>query len=394
MSDCKQKTENKKQYTSSVYVGTVNGKPIRKFVRANSQRELNKKVNALKSEVAAGKDVYTTALFGQWADKWLKEKKMPSDISKTTIQEYENEINQLNLRYKNVELKKIKLSDFQIFINELAECSPISNKPLARTTLQKIVNTASAICKYARANDIPAPDFFEQVVIPKSAPKDKRRALTEQEQQMIIDTPHRCQPSAMILLFSGLRRGELAPLQWSDIDLQNGIISVTKSADLKTNPPTVKKGGKTVNAIRQVPIPPILVDYLIEYKKQCKILTPLVCYDAKGKMLNDTSFRRMWDSYLTDLNIKYGYADRDISKYAPKKLPMMIERFTPHYLRHTYATILYLQGINMVDAKQYLGHSDIQTTINIYTDLEHNSKINLSKSYKLKLKNEYKIKTA
>ncbi len=50
---------NKKQYTTSIYVGTVNGKAQRKFIRANSQRELNKKVNALKSEVAAGKDVYS-----------------------------------------------------------------------------------------------------------------------------------------------------------------------------------------------------------------------------------------------------------------------------------------------------------------------------------------------
>ena len=73
---------------------------------------------------------------------------------------------------------------------------------------------------------------------------------------------------------------------------------------------------------------------------------------------------------------------------------MRIERFTPHYLRHTYATILYLQGADMVTAKQYLGHSDIQTTINIYTDLENNSKISLSDSYKKKLKKEYKIKTA
>lgn len=48
----------------------------------------------------------------------------------------------------------------------------------------------------------------------------------------------------------------------------------------------------------------------------------------------------------------------------------------------------------MVTAKQYLGHSDIQTTINIYTDLENNSKISLSDSYKKKLKKEYKIKTA
>ncbi|MCI9642254.1 MAG: site-specific integrase [Eubacterium sp.] len=385
---------NKKQYTTSIYVGTVNGKAQRKFIRANSQRELNKKVNALKSEVAAGKDVYTTALFGQWADKWLDEKKKPSEISNSTLKEYQNEIKQLNLRYKNVELKKIKLSDFQVYINELAENSPLSNKPLARTTLQKIVNTASAVCKYARANDIPAPDFFEQVIIPKSAPKDKRRALTEQEQQMIIDTPHRCQPAAMILLFSGLRRGELVPLKWSDIDLQNGIISVTKSADLNVSPPKIKQGGKTANAVRQVPIPPILVDYLIEYKQQAKILTPYVCYNAGGKLLSGAAFRQMWDSYLIDLNVKYGYAKQNVSKYNPKGLPMRIERFTPHYLRHTYATILYLQGVDMVTAKQYLGHSDIQTTINIYTDLENNSKISLSDSYKKKLKREYKIKTA
>ena len=70
------------------------------------------------------------------------------------------------------------------------------------------------------------------------------------------------------------------------------------------------------------------------------------------------------------------------------------ERLHTHMLRHTYATILYLQGVDMVTAKQYLGHSDIQTTINIYPDLENNSKISLSDSYKKKLKKEYKIKTA
>lgn len=383
-----------KVYTTSVYVGTVNGKAKRKFIRASSQRELNKKVSALRSEVEAGKDVYTKAHFGMWADKWYNEKKVPANLTASTLAEYKNEIDQLNFRYEHTELKKIKLSDFQVFINELAECSPKTNKPLSKSTLLKIINTASAVCKYARANDIPAPDFFEQVVIPKTAPKDKRRALTEQEQQMIIDTPHRCQPAAMILLFSGLRRGELVPLQWSDIDLNNGIISVTKSADLNKRPPEIKQGGKTVNAVRQVPIPPILIDYLIEYKKQCKILTPYVCHSSNGKMLSGSAFRQMWDSYLIDLNIKYGYADKKVSKYDPKGLPMKIERFTPHYLRHTYATILYLQGVDMVTAKQYLGHSDIQTTINIYTDLEHNSKISLSDSYKLKLKSNYKIATA
>ena len=102
------------------------------------------------------------------------------------------------------------------------------------------------------------------------------------------------------------------------------------------------------------------------------------------------SLSSMWDSYLIDLNVKYGYAKQNVSKYNPKGLPMRIERFTPHYLRHTYATILYLQGVDMVTAKQYLGHSDIRTTINIYTDLENNSKISLSDSYKKKLKRNTK----
>ena len=101
-----------------------------------------------------------------------------------------------------------------------------------------------------------------------------------------------------------------------------------------------------------------------------------------------------WDSYLLELNIKYGYEGKNISKYAPKQLPFKIGRFTPHYLRHTFATILYLQGIDTVSAKQYLGHADVQTTIDIYTDLENNNRITLSDTYKKKLQSEYKINVA
>ena len=105
---------------------------------------------------------------------------------------------------------------------------------------------------------------------------------------------------------------------------------------MNVNPPKIKQGGKTANAVRQVPIPPILVDYLIEYKQQAKILTPYVCYNAGGRLLSGAAFRQMWDSYLIDLNVKYGYANQNVSKYDPKGLPMRIERFTPHYLRHPY----------------------------------------------------------
>lgn len=422
---------SKKQYRTTVYCGTVNGKEITKTVRAPSQRELNKKVANIKAELAAGKDVYTNAHFGVWADKWLNEYKKPSGISSGTLTQYQSAINHINRYFEFVELKKIKLSDFQCVINELAENNPNTNKPMSKASLENIVKVASAVCRYARSNDIAGvPDFFKEISITRNAPVNRRRALTELEQEYIIQSEHRAKPAAMIMMFSGLRRGELIPLQWSDIDLKNGYISVNKSVVFNNNQPTVKQGGKSVCAVRNVPIPKVLIDYLIEYKASSRILSTLVCVNASGKMHTKTSFRKMWDSYLFDLNIKYGYVgldskrnllqylkkvikddkqkkhidkllscdsltSEDIIKYikhnAKELIPMRIEPFTPHYLRHTFATLLYLQGVDVVTAKQYLGHSDIQTTVNIYTDLENNNRSALSETYKTKLQQGYKI---
>ena len=89
---------------------------------------------------------------------------------------------------------------------------------------------------------------------------------------------------------------------------------------------------------------------------------------------------------------EYNYGG-NISKYDPKYkttvLPVKIEKFTPHYLRHTFATLLYLEGVDVVTAKQFLGHADISTTVNIYTDLENFNKAELSEEYIKKLKNRF-----
>ncbi len=385
----------KKEYRTTVYIGIEDGKKIRKTVRANSKKELIDKVNQIKFNSQHYNNIYNKAIFGVWADKWLKECKLPLQLSVGTITEYNCAIKHLNRYFENDDLRDITLSNFQCMINDLSRENPNTKRPTAKKTLENIIKVASAIFRYAEANNIQGiPHYFKNVVVSKKSPQKKRRALTEFEQQMIIDTPHRCQLAAMIMMFAGIRRGELIPLMWSDIDLKNGYISITKSVEMQVNQSIVKDGGKTESAVRKVAIPPILINYLINYKKNAKIISLLVCTKVNGEIHTKSSFRRMWDSYLIELNIKYGYSDRDISKFSPKRLPMLIERFTPHYLRHTYATILYLQGVDAVSAKQYLGHSDIQTTINIYTDLSNNSLLSITDSYKNKLNNEYKIKTA
>ena len=387
-------TSMKKTYETQIYIGTENGKAIKKHVRAGSQRELNAKVNALKVQLQNGKNIYDKALFGIWADKWLNEIKIPSGIGNGTLTQYKSAIAHLNREFEFVEMKNITLSQFQSFINGLAKENPNTGKPMAKATLENIKKVASGVFGYARSNNIAGvPDFFKSVIISKYSPVNERRALTEDEQQWIIETEHRAQLPAMIMMFAGLRKGEVIPLEWADIDLKKGLISVNKSVEFVENKGDIKKGGKTVNAKRKVPIPPILVEYLSKIKKESKVLSKYVCVNASGNYHTKSSWRKMWDSYLDDLNVKYGY-DGDISKFNPKygtELPMRIPRITPHYLRHTFATLLFLEGVNVVSAKQFLGHADISTTVNIYTDLENFNKAELSKEYLDKLENEYKI---
>lgn len=66
---------------------------------------------------------------------------------------------------------------------------------------------------------------------------EQRRALTDEEQRWIWDTPHRGQPVAVIMILSGLRRGELAALTWNDVDLKGRTITVNKTMEYPPNQP-------------------------------------------------------------------------------------------------------------------------------------------------------------
>ena len=138
---------------------------------------------------------------------------------------------------------------------------------------------------------------------------------------------------------------------------------------------SVKNATKTKSGIRCVNIPKKLADYLQEIPKT----NLLVCPSAKGTLMSDSSWKRMWESYMMDLNLKYGNFSNFIgntptSKFNPNGVPMVIETFTAHNLRHTFATMLYFAGVDILTAKEQLGHSDIKTTLSIYTHLDNQFK--------------------
>lgn len=200
--------------------------------------------------------------------------------------------------------------------------------------------------------------------MPAGSGKQVRRALTDEEQTMIRSLPHRAQTAAMIMMYAGLRRGELLALTWDDIDLDASTITVNKTLEFVSGKPQIKNSPKTEAGNRVVTIPEILAEYLRNVPHKA----PIICPNASGKYMSTTAWSRLWQSYIVDLNVTYGAA-AGMSKHNPHGIPISID-FTAHCLRHTYATLLYKAGVDVLTAQYLLGHADVQTTLGIYTHLD------------------------
>ena len=306
--------------------------------------------------------------FGDWAERWFKYKSinLSLDYRKAIHSEVDYLVNFLG----EMPVCKIRPMDVQAVIAELAINNPHTQKPSSKRTLRGVKNTAKSIFDYVCFNS----EYYNKnpvsrVVLPANAPKMERRALSNKEIEWVIKTHHRGQIAALIMTFCGLRSGEIIPLEWDDVDLEHSILHVTKSVKKKSaNMYAVKHGTKN-GKTRSVPIPEILIS-ILRFEKE-KAESPYICCQCDGSLHTPTSWSKIWKSYnnkISHLYASYQQAKRSIND--PTGIKKRVERITPHMFRHTYATLLYTSGVDPLSAQRLLGHSDISTTLAIYTHLE------------------------
>lgn len=265
-------------------------------------------------------------------------------------------------------LYDIRKNDIQIALNKIAQSNPYTGKPSSVKTMTDYRREIFNLFENAAENDYIEKNPAKNLSIPKIAEKPKeRRALTEEERDRIVHFEHRAQLPLMIMLFSGLRKGELTALKWSDIDLDKKTIHVTKSYDFKQHTVKSPKNGKS----RLVSIPNILVDFLIKQPNQ----SGFVIISAHNKMMTETAWKRLLESYLCDLNAEI----QNINKFSPYR-KMQIEPFSYHCLRHTFCSMMYEAGVDVLTAQQQMGHSSPEITLKRYTHLaEKHKQLNVDK---------------
>lgn len=357
-----------------VYLGTIDGKRRYKTVYGKTQKEADEKALQIKLSMKKGIDVMAERdTFKQWANRFIARKKV--DVSARQVETYLSYLRHFESLY-NVPIAKIRTDDIQQILDYLATRPADEGGPLSKKTLHDLKYTASQIFGLAhRIGHVIIENPADAVIVSKDSVVTTRRALTDEEQQWIVDTPHRAQRAAMIMMYAGLRRGELIPLTWGDIDLKSHTIKISKAVEMVKGKPVPKDMTKTPAGLRAITIPQRLVDFLkIERTKEFpdgNILPwQLVCRSAKGEMLNSRAWDCMWSSYMRDLNVKYGSFVAKPNKHQPRMIPMMIPPITAHWLRHTFATLLYLAGVDVLTARDQLGHEDVETTLRIYTHLD------------------------
>lgn len=175
-------------------------------------------------------------------------------------------------------------------------------------------------------------------------------------------------PLHMVIILAayyGLRRSEVAGLKWSAIDLVNGTISIKHKILQTKNGIQGYDVMKTKSSYRTLPLIPFIREELekerakqaemkrVMGRSYCKKYEEYICVDAMGEIIKP--------NYITDH-----------FKIILKQNGLREIRF--HDLRHSCASLQLANGIPMKLIQEWLGHSDMGTTANIYSHVDSESK--------------------
>ena len=149
-------------------------------------------------------------------------------------------------------------------------------------------------------------------------------------------------------LCTGMRKGELLALQWKDVHIAEGYIEVTKSVYHVGDRPEIKL-PKTAAGVRTVPILAPLKKRLLEIKQGA--LNDYIFSDTGKTPLTDRRYTTLYSRFQKETGVTC----------------------TAHQLRHSFATIAFECGVPVKSIQEILGHKQLSTTMDIYTDFRKSS---------------------
>lgn len=308
-------------------------------------------LTAVKGKLHNGERVAPSKrVFGELADEWF---------AQLTVGERTRESYEANLRlYLRPRFGRRRAQD--ITVNDVAGLvTSLNNDGKAGWTIHNVLTTLSSLMSWAlRRGMVPTNPVrqLERSERPKLA--RKRQCVFERDEigKLIAATTPTYRPIISTALFSGLRLMELLGLRWQDVDFANGYLHVRSQLGRSRN----LKGLKSAAGERDVVLFPELASMLREHKAASGFSQPhhYVFASAAGSAFNWRNVSsRGFDEAVKRAKLGEG---RD-------RKPVM------HDCRHTFASLLIAQGLDVVFISRQLGHSTPATTLGVYAHLFDNA---------------------
>ena len=374
----------KNSYRLSCLAGyNLQGKPIKKTKTVHgTKKEAEIELAKFVADVQNGMVIEGKSLkFSEFTEIWKRDYGS-KELAPSTYKRYCRMLETRLLPYfGHFYVNKIKPTDIMQFYDLLSKDTQLIRKkdnggnktlkPLSGKTILEHHRLLRAMLHKAVYWQVIVSNPAERVQPPK-AKKPKRKYYDDDQCKILLENLEQLDEeqikykTAIILtVFTGVRLGELMGLEWNDIDFRNGIVSINRSSQYLADTGVFTKVPKTESSIREVAIPDFVISLLEEYK---------LWYEEQKSLYGE-----LW----IDSNRLFVQADgkpmhpSTISKWFVKfigQIGLPVINF--HGLRHTNATLLIAQNIDVAVVAARLGHAQITTTFNFYVHpiIAHNKK--------------------
>lgn len=357
----------KKFYKFQIYIGTdpLTGKRI-KTTRSGftTKKEAQLALSRLQLEIDRGdfrkKSVNTfNDIYILWVEQYKNTVEASTFVKTTGI--FKNHILPSMGNYK---IEKVNVQTCQNHVNEWF-------KKLQKYRTVKFY--ASKVFDYAVTLGIITDNPMKRVTMPKNLDiANENENINYYTKEQLIhflkclekENNYKAYALFRLLAFSGMRKGEALALQWNDINFKEQEIRINKALASGEDHQLYVKVTKTKGSIRTIKMDKVTLDILEVWKKKQKQdylklgintlkTNQLVFSNEHNKYLQPTKTRK----WMVQVQKKYN-----------------LKKITTHGLRHTHCSLLFEAGATIKEVQDRLGHTDVQTTMNIYAHVTEKAK--------------------
>lgn len=320
----------------------------RRSVYGKTQREVVKAVKELFKLDSSKLLVDTNRISTKdWIKQWLEGVKISKEI--TTFESYQYVLTSfIEPELGSIKLQQLTTSDIQAAVN-IARVST--------TTTRYIARVFKGCLKEAVKRKLIPQNPAENLVLPK--PVKKEMTIITEEQLLKLfqaNRQHRIYLALVLLFTTGLRRGELLALRWSDINFDRKVFTINRSLVNTANGP-IEKTPKTDSSRATIELTDRLIDLLLEHREKQKKEEQrlnLVFPSKNGRHINPRNFHRLFSEWFKKAGLE----------------PIRV-----HDSRHTFAALLIDKDINSKVIQELMRHDSIQTTLDQYGHLMKGRKL-------------------